>query len=82
MPKFRSAVMKFRLAVMKFDPAVAPKDENQVARRLEVVHYVRTKTVSNHLHAPPRELETSTCAFQIGSDAPDLQMCRIETEFR
>ncbi len=32
----------------KFDLAVAPKDENQVASRLEVVHYTRTKTVSNH----------------------------------
>ena len=42
------AVVKFDLAVVKFALAVAPNDENQVARRLEVVHYMRTKTVSNH----------------------------------
>ena len=36
--KFRFVVSKFRSAVTKFDLAVAPKDENQVARRLEVVH--------------------------------------------
>ena len=36
--KFDLAVPKFNRAVTEFDLAVAPKDENQVARRLEVVH--------------------------------------------
>jgi hypothetical protein len=31
--KFNPAVMKFNPAVMKFDFVVAPKDENQAARK-------------------------------------------------